>query len=33
MGKVHRYSSTVDQQYVPYVKPQENGGHMGMRWF
>jgi len=33
IGKVHRYSSTVDQQYVPYVKPQENGGHMGMRWF
>ena len=33
IGKIHRYSSTVDQQYVPYVKPQENGGHMGMRWF
>ena len=33
IGKVHRYSSTVEQQYVPYVKPQENGGHMGMRWF
>jgi beta-galactosidase len=33
IGKVHRYNSTVDQQYVPYVKPQENGGHMGMRWF
>ena len=33
IGKVHRYSSTVDQQYVPYVKPQENGGHIGMRWF
>ena len=33
IGKVHRYSSTVEQQYVPYVKPQENGGHIGMRWF
>ncbi len=33
IGKVHRWSSTVAQQYVPYVKPQENGGHMGVRWF
>ena len=33
IGKVHRWSSSVAQQYVPYVKPQENGGHMGVRWF
>jgi len=33
IGKVHRWSSTVNEQYVPYVKPQENGGHMGVRWF
>lgn len=26
------YSSTVDGQYVPYIKPQENGGHTGVRW-
>ena len=33
IGKVHRWNSTVAQQYVPYVKPQENGGHAGVRWF
>ena len=33
IGKIHRWSSTVAEQYVPYVKPQENGGHMGVRWF
>jgi beta-galactosidase len=33
IGKVNRWSSTVQEQYVPYVKPQENGGHMGVRWF
>ena len=33
IGKVHRWSSTVNEQYVPHVKPQENGGHMGVRWF
>ena len=33
IGKVHRWNSTVAQQYVPYVKPQENGGHVGVRWF
>lgn len=33
IGKVHRWSSTVAAQYVPYVKPQENGGHTGVRWF
>ncbi|MFM8329258.1 MAG: hypothetical protein ACKN80_03325, partial [Actinomycetales bacterium] len=29
IGKVHRWSSTVAEQYVSYVKPQENGGHVG----
>jgi len=33
IGKVHRWSSSVANQYVPYVKPQENGGHVGVRWF
>jgi beta-galactosidase len=27
---VHR--STVDEQTVPYIRPQENGGHAGVRW-
>jgi beta-galactosidase len=29
---VARWSSTVTQEYVPYVKPQENGGHADVRW-
>lgn len=33
IGKVHRWSSSVADQYVPYVRPQENGGHFGVRWF
>lgn len=33
IGKVHRWSSSVAAQYVPYIKPQENGGHTGVRWF
>jgi beta-galactosidase len=33
IGKVHRWGSSVTDQYVPYIKPQENGGHVGMRWF
>jgi beta-galactosidase len=28
-----RYSSTVTEQYVPYVMPQEHGGHADTRWF
>jgi beta-galactosidase len=32
-GKIHRWSSNVSNQYVPYIKPQENGGHVGVRWF
>jgi beta-galactosidase len=33
IGKIHRWSSSVADQYVPYIKPQENGGHSGVRWF
>ena len=33
IGKIHRWSSSVADQYVPYIKPQENGGHVGVRWF
>ena len=33
IGKIHRWSSSVYDQYVPYVTPQENGGHVGVRWF
>jgi beta-galactosidase len=28
-----RYESTVTDQYVPYVMPQEHGGHSDTRWF
>ena len=33
IAPVGRYSSEVFAQYVPYVHPQENGGHAGVRWF
>jgi len=33
IARVHRYVSTVAAQYVPYVRPQENGGHSLVRWF
>ena len=33
IGRIHRWVSTVAAQYVPYVRPQENGGHVGVRWF
>ena len=33
IGRVHRWFSSVADQYIPYVKPQENGGHNGVRWF
>ncbi|MBU3735146.1 MAG: DUF4981 domain-containing protein [Candidatus Planktophila sp.] len=33
IGRIGRYVSTVAAQYVPYVRPQENGGHSGVRWF
>jgi beta-galactosidase len=31
-GRVGRWRSTVGEQYVPYVRPQENGGHADVRW-
>ena len=33
IARIHRFVSTVAGQYVPYVRPQENGGHNGVRWF
>ena len=32
-GLIGRWDSTVDDQYVPYIRPQENGGHADVRWF
>jgi beta-galactosidase len=31
-GRVGRWRSTVGEQYVAYVRPQENGGHADVRW-
>jgi len=31
-GIVGRWTSTVTDQYVPYIRPQENGGHADVRW-
>ncbi|MEW6225437.1 MAG: glycoside hydrolase family 2 TIM barrel-domain containing protein [Chloroflexota bacterium] len=31
-GRVGRWRSTVAEQLVPYVRPQENGGHADTRW-
>jgi beta-galactosidase len=31
-GAVGRWGSSVGEQYVPYVRPQENGGHAEVRW-
>ena len=33
LGAVGTYLSSVAEQYTPYVRPQENGGHNGVRWF
>jgi beta-galactosidase len=33
IGRIARYVSTVAAQYIPYVRPQENGGHVAVRWF
>ena len=33
IGRIGRYVSTVAAQYIPYVRPQENGGHTAVRWF
>jgi beta-galactosidase len=32
-GLVGRWQSSVREQYVPYIRPQENGGHADVRWF
>jgi beta-galactosidase len=31
-GIVGRWTSIVTDQYVPYIRPQENGGHADVRW-
>jgi beta-galactosidase len=31
-GLIGVWSSTVTDQYVPYIRPQENGGHADVRW-
>jgi beta-galactosidase len=31
-GTVRIWESTVTDQYVPYIRPQENGGHADVRW-
>jgi beta-galactosidase len=31
-GVVGRWRSAVTDQYVPYVRPQESGGHADVRW-
>ena len=33
IGRIHKWSSQVSDNYVPYVKPQENGGRADVRWF
>ncbi|MES2209148.1 MAG: glycoside hydrolase family 2 TIM barrel-domain containing protein [Chloroflexota bacterium] len=31
-GTIGRWESTVTAQHVPYIRPQENGGHADVRW-
>jgi beta-galactosidase len=31
-GRLGRWGSTVADQHVPYIRPQENGGHAEVRW-
>ena len=33
IARIHRFVTSVAQQYIPYVRPQENGGHNAVRWF
>ena len=33
IGKVGRYFGKVENQLTDYIKPQENGGRVGVRWF
>ena len=32
IARIGRYLSSVADQYIPYVRPQENGGHNAVRW-
>lgn len=29
---IGQYKSTAEEQYFPYVRPQENGHHCDTRW-
>ena len=31
-GKIGQWSASVDELFTPYVRPQENGNHMDVRW-
>ncbi len=31
-AKVGLHKGTIDEQYFPYIRPQENGNKMGVRW-
>ncbi|GAA0365214.1 glycoside hydrolase family 2 TIM barrel-domain containing protein [Alkalibacterium iburiense] len=31
-AKIGLHSSTVEDQFVPYLRPQEHGNHVGTRW-
>ena len=31
-GLIGRFTSTVTDQHVPYIRPQESGGHADVRW-
>jgi len=33
IAPIDKYLSTVADQYIPYVVPQESGGHADVRWF
>jgi beta-galactosidase len=33
IARIHRFVTSVANQYIPYVRPQENGGHTAVRWF
>ena len=32
LSPIDRFESDVSEQYIPYVRPQENGGHADVRW-
>ena len=33
IGKIHRWSSSIAEQATNYIRPQEQGSHVGVRWF